>query len=78
VPTILTIGGWRFVIYLNDHSPAHVHVMGPGWSVVIDVLGSVKVREVVGRCTEREARQVLALAEIHQQTLQDAWKRIHG
>lgn len=78
MPTVLKIGGWRFVVYPNDHSPAHVHVMGPGWSVVINVAGLVEVREVVGPCTEREARRALAVAEDHRETLLEAWKQIHG
>jgi hypothetical protein len=78
VPTVLRVGGWRFVIYPNDHPPAHVHVMGPGWSVVINVAGLVALREVVGRCAERDARRALALAEAHQETLLEAWRQIHG
>lgn len=78
MPTVLKIGGWRFVVYLNDHPPAHVHVMGPGWSVVINVAGLVEVREVVGTCAERDARRALALAEAHQETLLEAWKKHHG
>jgi hypothetical protein len=35
MPTVLRIGGLRVVIYPNDHPPAHVHVLGPGWLVVI-------------------------------------------
>lgn len=30
MPTILTFNGIRVCIYLNDHRPAHVHVMGNG------------------------------------------------
>jgi hypothetical protein len=26
VPTILTVKGYRFFFYINDHSPAHIHV----------------------------------------------------
>jgi hypothetical protein len=28
--TILRQHGFRFVIYINDHEPAHVHVLGNG------------------------------------------------
>ena len=28
MPTVLTISGLRVVIYLNDHRPAHVHIIG--------------------------------------------------
>lgn len=49
MPTILRIGGLRFVVYPNDHPPAHVHVIGPGWTVVVDLHGP-ELREVVGPC----------------------------
>lgn len=53
MPTVLRSGGLRVVIYPNDHAPAHVHVLGPGWVVVINLIGPA-VREVIN-CNEREA-----------------------
>ena len=38
MPTVLRIDGVRVVIYPNDHPPAHVHVLGPGWVLVINLL----------------------------------------
>ena len=35
MPTVLIIGGWRVVIYPNDHRPAHVHVIGGGCEAVL-------------------------------------------
>ena len=55
MPTVLRIGGLRVVIYSNDHPPAHVHVLGPGWLVVINLIGP-QVREVIN-CGERGARR---------------------
>jgi hypothetical protein len=52
MPTVLRIDGLRVVIYPNDHPPAHVHILGPGWVVVIDLI-ELKVRESIG-CDERE------------------------
>ena len=76
MPTVLRIGGLRVVIYPNDHPPAHVHVLGPGWLVVINLSGP-KVRETIN-CSEREARSALRLIADHQAELMDAWRRIHG
>ena len=45
--TVLRIDGLRVVIYPNDHPPAHVHILGPGWVVVIDLI-ELKVRESIG------------------------------
>ncbi len=76
MPTVLRIDGWRAVIYPNDHPTAHVHVLGPGWTVVIN-LDTSEVREVIG-CDEREGRQVLRRMAMHRSELMDAWRRFHG
>jgi hypothetical protein len=34
MPTVLTLFGFRLVIYFGDHSPAHVHVVGKGVEAV--------------------------------------------
>jgi hypothetical protein len=46
MPTVLRIGGLRVLIYPNDHPPAHVHVLGAGWLVVINLVGAT-VREAM-------------------------------
>ena len=77
MPTILFIDGRRFVVYPNDHPPAHVHVVGPGWVVVVDIQ-VFAVREVIGACRGHEARQVLRLARENAQALWEGWRRFHG
>lgn len=37
MPTVLRAGVLRFVIYPNDHRPAHVHVIGPGTEATYDL-----------------------------------------
>jgi hypothetical protein len=64
MPTLLRSGGLRLVIYPNDHPPAHVHVLGPGWAVVINLIGP-------------EVRRALQLIVAHHDVLIEAWKRIH-
>lgn len=76
MPTVLLIDRLRVVIYPNDHPPAHVHVIGPGWVVVVNLIG-LHLREVIG-CDERQARRVLRLVGERRGTLLEAWKRIHG
>lgn len=34
MPTVLRAAGLRVVIYANDHSPAHVHVLGEGCEAI--------------------------------------------
>jgi hypothetical protein len=76
MPTVLLIDGLRVVIYPNDHPPAHVHVIGPGWVVVVNLIGS-RLRTVIG-CDERQARQVQRLIDERRDMLLEAWRRIHG
>lgn len=63
-------------MYLNDHPPSHVHVIGPGWVVVFNLAGP-EMREVIG-CTKTQARQVLRLVKAHRATLMEEWQRYHG
>lgn len=76
MPTVLRVDGLRFVIYPNDHTPAHVHVLGPGWVVVVDLTGPA-VREAIG-CNEQSARRAQDLVALHAATLRQAWENIHG
>lgn len=77
MPTVLRVRGLRFVIYPNDHAPAHVHIIGPGWVVVVNLRGP-EVREVIGPCSERAARRALDLVGKHRAALLKAWRQIHG
>lgn len=76
MPTILRREGLRVAIYPNDHPPAHVHAIGPGWVVVVNLLGP-EVREAIG-CNEPEARHVLRLVAEHREALLEAWRRMDG
>ena len=49
---------------------------GAGWGVVINLAGT-RVREVIDGCV-REARRAQRLMSQHQETLMDAWRRIHA
>jgi hypothetical protein len=37
MPTVLRVAGLRFVVYSNDHSPAHVHVFAEDCEAVFDL-----------------------------------------
>jgi hypothetical protein len=77
VPTVLRVGGLRFAIHPSDHTPAHVHAIGPGRAVVVNSHGP-EAREVVSPCAERDARWVLDLAREHRAALPEVWRRTHG
>ena len=64
------------MIYPNDHPPAHVHVIGPGWIVVVNLLGP-ELREAIG-CGESEARRALRQMAEHRGPLREAWRKWRG
>lgn len=56
MPTVLRIGGWRVVVYPNDHRPVHVHVIGRGGEAVFNLhcpSGPPELRENFG-CSRRD------------------------
>jgi uncharacterized protein DUF4160 len=79
MPTILRFGGLRVAVYLNDHRPAHVHVIGRGREAVFNLNcthGPVRLRENyefsradISRIVKTLAKNLLALCR--------AWERIH-
>ncbi len=62
MPTVHLQGGFRFVIYPNDHRPPHVHVFKAGTEVV---LGGRSVARA--RLTEEQIRVQLAVADVSQE-----------
>lgn len=79
MPTILRLGGLRVAVYLNDHRPAHVHVIGRGREAVFNLncaSGPVQLRENYGFTQAEISRIAKGLAK-HLVTLCAAWERIH-
>lgn len=80
MPTVMRIGGYRVVIYLNDHRPAHVHVLGGDGSAVFPLncyRKPVELRESQG-LTRIEARRICLLLEDAVQALCSEWRRYHA
>lgn len=61
MPTILIKNGFRFVIYLNDHEPMHVHVIYQGSEAVIEIANDIKLRDNRG-LNRNQLRQAMAIA----------------
>ena len=75
--------GYRFVIYTQDHEPAHVHVIGEG-EAKIDLLGSETRSETNCRLVwsvgipRRDLKRILQEAGVRRDEFLRAWERIHG
>lgn len=77
--TVLRAHGLRAVIFLNDHEPAHVHVLGDG-EAKIDLLGADGAPELVWAdgMNRSEIRRALRIVTEEQARLLARWEEIHG
>jgi hypothetical protein len=73
--TVLRQGGFRVVIYLGDHDPAHVHVYGDGHAKV-NLAGPVLV--LAEGMTSADIRKAFRLVEDNRDYLLQRWSEIHG
>ena len=71
--------GYRFVIYTNDHQPAHVHITGPG-QAKINLLGPDGAPELVSSIGIKRSDMRRLFAEVveRRDEFLRAWERIHG
>ena len=73
--TVLRAAGMRFVIYVDDHEPAHVHVIGDGEARV--EIRAVRLISNRGM-SKRDLARALAIVLEHRQALILRWEEIHG
>ena len=71
--------GFRFVIYTDDHQPAHVHIVGAGLAKVhlMGPGGRPEVVSVVG-IKRSDMRRLYAEVVARRDELLAEWERIHG
>lgn len=78
--TVLTVEGVRFVIYPNDHRPAHVHLIGAGVEAVFHLRcpkGPPELRENYG-FQRSDLQRMKGLLKDNLALLCFRWKGIHG
>ena len=80
MPTIIRQGGFRVVIYTDDHAPPHVHVFY-GNEELLASLGSdtvpASVRSNRGMKPHRILKALQLVAD-NQALLLERWREIHG
>ena len=71
--------GFRFVIYTQDHEPAHVHITGPGHAK-INLLGRDGAPEIVFSVGIKrgEMRRLMSVVVEQRDKFLEEWERIHG
>ena len=76
--TVYAAHGLRFVIFLNDHEPAHLHVFGEGHAK-IDIAGADGPTLVWAQGMKRsDIRRAMAIAAEEQVRFLARWEDIHG
>lgn len=73
--TVLRAAGMRFVIYTDDHDPAHAHVYGDG-EARINIL-DLTVLSNRGM-NKRDLSVALAIVQANQSLFIEKWESIHG
>lgn len=71
---ILELDGVKIRIWLDDHEPAHFHVIGPGFNFKV----SIEHFKVIGGGYNRKAKKILDWAKENQKFLQAEWEKRHG
>ncbi len=73
--TVLRAAGMRFVIYTDDHEPAHAHVYGDGEARInildLTILSNRGMKK-------RDLRTALTIIQANQRLFIEKWECIHG
>ena len=80
MPTVHRAGNLRFVVFLDDHGPPHVHVFSAGGEAKL-LLGGPGGRPALiwARGMGRgNLRRAMAETLAHRDELLLAWRRVHG
>ena len=68
--------GFRFVIFSNDHEPAHLHVFGHGGEAKINLLFPEGLVWVIN-ISRTDIRRIIEEVQSHRNFLLTEWRRIH-
>jgi hypothetical protein len=74
VPTVADFGGFRIVIYFDDHNPPHVHV------IATDFEGLVSISDasvMAGHIPPRFRRKALDWIKRNRERLLEKWNECH-
>jgi hypothetical protein len=77
--TVIRSSGFRIVIFVDDHEPAHVHVYGDG-EAKINLSGPDGLPELIWAAGMKrsEVRRSMAIVLENRDALLARWKEIHG
>jgi hypothetical protein len=80
MPTIIRKNGFRVVIYPNDHSPPHVHVLKQDGEVRVELseTSAPRILSIVGNIGDKDVVRAIDIVKVHQVELLTVWREIHG
>lgn len=76
MPVIFREAGLRFIVYVDDHVPAHVHVEGNGGSAKIAIADATLIWS--HRLGHRDINRAVNVVKARRVEFTTAWQNIHG
>lgn len=73
MPRMKDFGGYKVMLYAEDHNPPHVHVIGP------DFQAKVRIRDaavIAGVIPPRHRREALAWIAANRARLMERWNEV--
>lgn len=78
MPRVFEEEGCKFMIYTNDHEPAHVHVLVGDGIIIIELDDNATISKTVGKLKASDIRKAQRLTLANRDRLLAAWSNIHG
>jgi hypothetical protein len=77
--TVHREGGFRFIIFTDDHEPAHVHAFGDG-TAKINLVGNEGTPQLVyaDGMKASDVRKAMRIITEQQSAMLGRWREIHG
>lgn len=75
MPTIFTIGPYKIIINIKDHGPAHVHCIGPGIYVLIEIETQKIIRNK--DVSAKDIKRLQVFIKENQDVLMHEWRHYH-
>lgn len=76
MPAVLNVDGYRFMIYVRDHPPPHVHVRARGFETVIEIEDGFVMRN--RGFNRRDLQIIVRHVGLNREYLNARWREIHG
>jgi Domain of unknown function (DUF4160) len=76
MPTVLRVKGYRFVIFVNDHEPPHIHVQQAEGAAKVELDPVVMTEHY--HLNRRQMREIIAIVEENREYLLDKWQEFQG